>query len=126
MSSITSGEPAIGLAGSHVIGYDDYSRFRQRLEGESSVFIVQLCASKGVRDRRRAARSKPSNRTARDWVDQHYPEDQELRHHLDEYQYVRIDTSRLSVAKTVALITPRVSRNLRTINERVMSAEPGP
>jgi hypothetical protein len=93
------------LAGSHLVGYEDYSRFRQRLEGEVNIFIVQLCASKGVRDRRRIGRSKPSNRAARDWVDKHYPEDQELQDHLDEYQYVRIDSSGLSVAQTVSLIT---------------------
>ena len=89
------------IAGSFLNEYADYVQFRPRLEGDAGIYLVQLCASKSVRDQRRIARSKPSSQEWRDELDRWYPEDTTLRDAAAGYEYVPIDTSSLSVAQTV-------------------------
>lgn len=89
------------IVGSFINDYVDFERFRARLDSEVSVYIIQLCASKDVRDRRRIERPKPSSKEWRDDLDRNYPEDTTLRRATAGYRYLRIDNSSLSIAETV-------------------------
>jgi len=71
---------------------------------DQKVFLVQLCASKAVRDRRRIERLKPSRKEWRDALDQSYPEDATLCDAPGDYHYVRIDNSALTLTETVERI----------------------
>jgi guanylate kinase len=102
------------IAGSLINDYADYVQFRSRLDGDVGIYLVQLCASKAVRDQRRIARPNPSAKEWRDDLDRRYPEDTTLREAATEYCYIRIDNSSLSVAQTVAHIAralPKVFRS---------------
>jgi hypothetical protein len=87
--------------GSFINDYADFERFRSRLDSDVSVYVVQLCASKLVRDRRRIERPKASSQEWRDELDRSYPEHTTLGEATAEYRYVRIDNSTLLVADTV-------------------------
>jgi predicted ATPase len=89
------------IAGSFINDYPDYLQFRSRLDGEVAVDVVQLCASKAVRDERRIARPKPTSEEWRDDVDRWCPEDTTLRAEVTEHRHVRIENSSLTVAETV-------------------------
>jgi predicted kinase len=89
------------VAGSFINDHADYRQFRQRLRGDVKVVVVQLTATKAVRDRRRIERRKPTSEERRDDLDRHFPEDTTLGAAVDDYHYVRIDTSALPVADTV-------------------------
>lgn len=92
------------ITGSFFDGYPQYLDFRKRLPPDVEITLIQLCASKAVRDQRRAARQKAYNKQMSDWVDEHYPEDQEFQQHAGELDYLRLETSQLSVEATLALI----------------------
>jgi energy-coupling factor transporter ATP-binding protein EcfA2 len=92
------------IAGSFVNDYDDYLQFSHRLDDDVDVFIIQVCASKAVRDERRIMRPKPSSKEWRDDVDRWCPEDRTLGEAGTAYHYVRIDNSSLSVSETVDAI----------------------
>lgn len=89
------------IAGSFINDYADYVQFRPRLEGNVDVSVVQLCASKAVRDRRRIERLKPTSKESRADVDRWCPEDTTLRRAATEYRYVRIESGSSTVAETV-------------------------
>jgi predicted ATPase len=89
------------IAGSFINDYADYARFRPRLKGDVDVCVVQLCASKAVRDQRRIARPKPTSKERRDTVDRSCPEDTTLCRAAAEFRYVRIENTALSVAEVV-------------------------
>jgi hypothetical protein len=92
------------ITGSFFDGYAQYLDFRKRLPPDIRVTLIHLCASKAVRDQRRAQRPKVYNKQASDWIDAHYLEDQEFREHAHELDYFRLETSELSVEDTIALI----------------------
>lgn len=92
------------FAGSFINDYPDYAQFRIRLDDDVVVYLIQLCASKTVRDRRRIERSKPSSKEWRDALDRSYPEDTSLCDTPADYKYVRIDNSALTLSETVKRI----------------------
>jgi len=63
------------IAGSFLNNIDHYHAFRQHLHAEATTYLIQLCAMKPVRDRRRIERLKPSTAEWRDHVDLIDPED---------------------------------------------------
>jgi energy-coupling factor transporter ATP-binding protein EcfA2 len=89
------------IAGSFLRGYPDYLAFGRLLARPSTVFLVELLVSKGVRDHRRVTRGKGTTQEWRDMVDL-IPEDRTIRQAIDaDYRYVGIDTTDLDVAETV-------------------------
>ncbi len=92
------------ITGSFLRNYSDYLSFRGFLTDEASVQLIQLCASKQVRDERRIARSKPSTAQWRDEVDRVDPEDTTLAAAAADYRYARIDNDGQTVAGTIAAI----------------------
>jgi hypothetical protein len=92
------------ISGSFLRGYPDLPRFRERLGIEPVVYVVQLCASKAVRDARRIQRAKPSTREWREQVDRIAPEDRSFAEAVGDYRYLRVDDDELSVDETVAII----------------------
>jgi dephospho-CoA kinase len=96
------------IAGSFIKDYADYLSFRARLDAGVGIYVVQLCASKPVRDERRIARSKPSSQEWRDELDRHFPEDTTLQDAVSDYRHIRIDNSALSAAETIAQISQAI------------------
>lgn len=95
------------IAGSFLHGdtYAGYQRFRSALPADADIYVVQLCASKAVRDQRRIERAKPSTKQWRDRVDELAAAgDTSLRDADGDYRYLRIENDRLSVDDTVAAI----------------------
>lgn len=92
------------LAGSFVRGYPDYLAFRTLLGAPVEVYLVELLATKDVRDERRLTRAKRTSQEWRDRVDL-IPEDVSIRQATGaDYRYVGVDTSHLDVAATVEVI----------------------
>lgn len=92
------------IAGSFLTTYTEYKEFRRLFPDKMTVYVVHLCAEKAVRDRRRIERSKPTDKEDRDDIDRRYPEDCSLMQAGDDYRYIRVDNSALSVAETVHAI----------------------
>ena len=92
------------ITGSFFDYYSQYRDFRKLLPQDINVTVIHLCASKTVRDQRRAQRSKPYNKKESNWIDENYPEDRDFSEHTDELRYVRIDTSELALDTTISLI----------------------
>lgn len=92
------------LAGSFLDSRQELDRFRTLMVADAEWVVVQLCASKEVRDRRRIARNK---RSSPEWlarVDAACPEDTTLASGDLWYRYLRVDNGDLSVDETVAEI----------------------
>lgn len=92
------------IAGSFLNDYDDYRRFRHYLPEEISIYLVHLCVSKPVRDKRRIERHKPSSKEWRDRIDEAFPEDASFQTVQADYRYIRIDNSELSIYEAIILI----------------------
>ncbi|CAN5454396.1 hypothetical protein BH09CHL1_BH09CHL1_07600 [soil metagenome] len=92
------------VAGSFVNTIEEYRRFRAILNRDASVYVVQLCAGKSVRDVRRIERGKPTTEEWRDMVDQADPEDTSLASSADGYRFLRIDNDGFDVGQTVQRI----------------------
>lgn len=92
------------VAGSFVNTIEDYRRFRAILNRDATVYVVQLCAGKPVRDVRRIERGKPTTEEWRDMVDQADPEDTSLASSADGYRFLRIDNDGFDVGQTVQRI----------------------
>lgn len=92
------------IAGSFLTTHDELKKFREYLPPEASIIVLQLCASKETRDRRRIERSKPTAKEWRDDLDKRYPEDTSLSQAHTEYRYVRIENSDQSAEETVRQI----------------------
>jgi len=92
------------IAGSFMNTYDDFKNFRACFPDETNIFVIQLCATKNSRDKRRVERSKPTTKEWRDDLDKRYPEDTSLSQADDEYRYIRIENSDQSVEETVGQI----------------------
>lgn len=92
------------VAGSFLSNLDHYHAFRKHLSAEANTYVIQLCAGKPVRDKRRIQRSKPSTQEWRDHVDRVDPEDTTFASTQGDYRYLRIDNDGLTVEETVALI----------------------
>ena len=92
------------LAGSFLDSREELDRFRTLIAADSEWVVVQLCASKEIRDERRIARNKRSSPEWLERVDAACPEDTTLASGDRWYPYVRIDNSDLSVDTTVTKI----------------------
>jgi adenylylsulfate kinase-like enzyme len=92
------------VAGSFLHDYEQYVAFRALLPKDAAIYVVQLLASKPVRDHRRINRAKPTSKEWRDHVDTAYPEDTTLRDAIGDYRYLEVDTSHLTVEQTVSRI----------------------
>ncbi|GAB3915055.1 hypothetical protein GCM10011575_46640 [Microlunatus endophyticus] len=95
------------IAGSFLDGdtYDGLRSLRTRLPSDLALYVVQLRASKIVRDQRRIARPKPSSQEWRDRVDAGYPiGDTSLQDNAYDYRYLMIDNSDQQLDETVAAI----------------------
>lgn len=96
------------LAASFLSTYEEYKRFQKFIPVDTSVFIIQLCASKQTRDRRRINRSKPTCSEWRDDLDNRFPEDTTIASALDNYRYIGIENGNLTVRSTIDLIKKRI------------------
>jgi len=92
------------ITGSFFDYYAEYQEFRSLLPQEINITVIHLCASKTVRDYRRKERLKAYNKEESDWVDENYPEDRQFSEHADQLDYLKIDTSNLSLDATISLI----------------------
>ena len=93
------------LAGSFLDNRVELDRFRTLIAADVEWVVVQLCASKSVRDERRIARDKASSPELREMVDAACPEDVTLASGERWYRYLRVDDGDLSVDQTVDEIT---------------------
>lgn len=84
--------------------YASYRAFRAGLPDDIDAYVVQLHASKPVRDRRRIERAKPSTKQWRDQVDAFYRGDNTLLDSADDYRFVRIENDRQSVLETITVV----------------------
>lgn len=94
------------ITGSFLVGdtYSRYQQFRSELPDDLDIYLVQLVASKAVRDRRRIERDKPSTKESRDSVDAFCPDDNSLMEAESDYRYLRVRNDSQSVSETVAVI----------------------
>jgi energy-coupling factor transporter ATP-binding protein EcfA2 len=92
------------VAGSFANTIQDYRGFREVLDRDTNVYIVQLCAGKPVRDVRRIERGKETSEEWRDMVDRVDPEDTTLSTSDGDYRYLRIDNDGFDVSQTLRLI----------------------
>lgn len=96
------------IAGSFINDFQDYSRFRTHLLSSANIYLVHLCAAKLVRDQRRIDRPKSSTKEWRDWLDEHYPEDNSLGSADADYRYIRVENDKLSLDETVNQVTAAI------------------
>lgn len=89
------------VGGSFLSNLNHYNAFRGYLAAEADTYIIQLCAGKQARDKRRIERSKPSTKEWRDHVDQVDPEDLTFATEAGPYRYLRIDNDDASVDETI-------------------------
>ncbi len=89
------------VAGSFLSNIDHYNAFREVLTMPTSVYLIQLCAGKPVRDVRRVERPKDSTQEWRDHVDRVDPEDTTFAATKGDYRYLRIDNDGLDVSESV-------------------------
>lgn len=92
------------IAGSFIGSYEGYKNFRKFIPKGIDVYVVQLCASKSVRDERRIGRSKSTKKEWRDHVDINYPEDKSFQSVKDDYRYIRIENDGFTINQTVEMI----------------------
>lgn len=92
------------VSGSFLSNLEQYSAFRMHLDSEVDTYIIQLCAEKQIRDRRRIERLKPSTKEWRDHVDLVDPEDFTLAEGAESYRFLRIDNDDFSVEESIQLI----------------------
>ncbi len=92
------------IAGSIANTHSEYVAFRDLLPPDTRVYLVQLRASRAVRDRRRMTRAKPSAAAWRDHVDRVDPEDTSLRSASADYRLIVINTDDLTIDETVAQV----------------------
>lgn len=94
------------ITGSFLVEDTDsrYQQFRGGLPDDIDIYLVQLQASKTVRDRRRIEREKPSTKEWRDRVDAFNPGGTSLMNAESDYRYVRVKNDLQSVDDTVAVI----------------------
>lgn len=99
------------ITGSFLDGdtFESFERFRRHIPSDVAIHVVQLRASKSVRDDRRIRRDKPSSKEWRDRVDASYPrEDTSLRDRATDYQYIGVDNSTMGLEKTVQTVMARI------------------
>lgn len=118
----TAGYPTV-ITGSFLDGdrHAGLQEFRSRLPADPAIYVVQLQASKEVRDQRRIDRPKPSSQEWRDRVDAGYPSgDTSLRDNANDYRYLMIDNSDQQLDETLAAIKlaiPEVYAQRRAVPE---------
>lgn len=106
------------IAGSFLRGYPDLPRFRRRLGIEPATYVIQLCASREVRDRRRLEREKPSTKEWRDYVERIAPEDRSFAEAGGDYRFLRVDGDGLTIDETVATIRDALPEIYGTANNQ--------
>ncbi|MGI8485275.1 MAG: hypothetical protein ACR2OU_13550 [Thermomicrobiales bacterium] len=94
------------IAGSFASNIGHYHAFREILNRDANVYVVQLCAGKPVRNVRRIERGKATSEEWRDMVDRVDPEDTTFASSATngEYRFLRIDIEGTSVADTIERI----------------------
>lgn len=92
------------VGASFLSNLDQYNAFRGHLEAAADTYIIQLCAAKPTRDRRRIERSKPSTKKWRDHVDSVDPEDFTITEGAGAYRHLRIDNDAFTVEDTIQKI----------------------
>jgi len=92
------------IAGSFLSHFEHYRAFREVLNMPANVYVVQLCATKPVRDVRRIHRGKETSEEWRDMVDRVDPEDTTFASADADFRYLRIDNDGLTVGDTVDVI----------------------
>jgi dephospho-CoA kinase len=89
--------------------FASFERFRRHIPTDVAIHVVQLRASKSVRDERRIRRDKPSSKEWRDRVDASYPrEDTGLRDRAKDYQFFSLDNSTMQVEETAQTVMARI------------------
>lgn len=92
------------ITGSFIRDYQDYLRFRERLDRDCNVFLIQLCATRSTRDIRRIERGKPTSEEWRDSIEHVDPEDHTFRNATDAFRYLRIDNDDQPIGNVIASI----------------------
>jgi hypothetical protein len=92
------------IAGSFLSNIGHYTAFRALLDDPADIYMVQLCATKPVRDVRRIERPKESTQEWHDHVDLVDPEDTTLAVADSDYRFLRIDNEGFGVDESVARI----------------------
>lgn len=92
------------IVGSFITDLKSYHQFRDRLDRDCSVYMIQLCASRPTRDVRRIGRGKPTSEEWRDSVELVDPEDMTFKEGGDAYSYLRIDNDNLSIDDVLSRI----------------------
>lgn len=92
------------VGASFLSNLDHYNTFRAYLNAEADVYVIQLCAGKAVRDKRRIERPKPSTKEWRDHVDQVDPEDVTFAAGAGPYRFLRIDNDAITIDETISRI----------------------
>ncbi|SDX76862.1 hypothetical protein SAMN05661080_01146 [Modestobacter sp. DSM 44400] len=92
------------LVGSLVNTHVEYLEFRRRLPEDVDVLVVQLTASRAVRNQRRLGRGKRSDQQWHDLVDRNDPEDTTLAAAAGDYRYVCVDTGSLRLEEALRQI----------------------
>lgn len=88
---------------------DSLQQFRTRLPDDVYLYVVQLSASKHVRDQRRITRAKPSTKEWRDRVDASFPAgDTSLRDNASDYRYIPVNNDAQHLTQTLAMIMQAV------------------
>ena len=98
----SAGYPTV-VAGSFLSNVDQYQEFRDVLNTPANVYVIQLCASKAMRDLRRINRGKETSAEWRDMVDRVDPEDTTFSSVTGDYRYLRIENDRRDVSETIEL-----------------------
>ena len=92
------------ITGSFFNYYFEFREFKKFLPERTNIIVIQLCADREVRDRRRRKRPKEYQKEVSDWVDKNYPEDQEFREQSNIESYLRINNGEQEVEETIAII----------------------
>gem|GEM_PF-1193339 len=98
------------ITGSFFNYYSEFKEFKNQIPEATNIVVIQLCADKEVRDRRRKGRQKEYQKEISDWVDNNYPEDQEFRENFNEVTHLKIDTGKQKVEETIAIILEYLDR----------------
>jgi len=98
------------ITGSFFNYYSEFQEFKRKIPEAKNIMVIQLCADKEVRDRRRRERQKEYQKETSDWVDKNYPEDQEFKEKFNEVTHLRIDSSKQKIEQTIAIILEYLDR----------------
>ncbi len=96
------------IAASVANTYPEYAAFRDLLPRDINVYVIQLRASKPMRDERRLSRTKPSTAASRNYVDHVDAEDAALAAADGDYRLLAIHSDDLTIGETVSHIVAAI------------------